>query len=52
MPKSRKTSEIWNHFSEQGNEKAECNYCKTKLSVLKGSTGNLTRHMRLKHPGR
>lgn len=53
---SRKKSEIWNHFDFDVDEgknkaKAKCNYCSVFINVSKGSTGNMTRHMRTKHVG-
>lgn len=48
---SRKRSEVWNHFSEIDHNKAKCGYCSQIISAKGGSTGNLTRHMRLKHVG-
>ncbi|CAH1407194.1 unnamed protein product [Nezara viridula] len=48
MP-SRRTSSIWYHFNE-GNDKAECVYCKKLISTAGGSFGNLRRHLKKKHP--
>ncbi|XP_046396528.1 uncharacterized protein LOC124163580 isoform X1 [Ischnura elegans] len=48
MPKKR--SEIWNHFTSEDNRAAKCGYCHKILSLVGGSTGNLMRHLRLKHP--
>ncbi|XP_065368779.1 E3 SUMO-protein ligase ZBED1-like [Calliphora vicina] len=50
MSEKRKHSAIWLHFSEDGNKRAKCNYCKTSLSTSGGSHGNLSRHMKSKHP--
>ncbi|CAH1107397.1 unnamed protein product [Psylliodes chrysocephalus] len=46
----RKKSEIWNHFDfQEEDNKAKCSYCSSLINISKGSTGNLTRHMRTKH---
>lgn len=46
---SRKTSEIWNHYSQIDANKAKCGYCKQVISTKGGSNGNLSQHIRLKH---
>jgi len=48
---SRKRSEMWNYFESLQNFKAKCNFCSQIVSVIGGSTGNLSRHMRTKHVG-
>ncbi|CAG5059868.1 unnamed protein product [Parnassius apollo] len=50
MPPTRKRSALWNHFSELTDNKAKCGYCAQILSIPNKSIGNLSRHMRLKHP--
>lgn len=50
MTTNRKHSSIWLHFKEDSDRKAVCNYCKTKISIISGSNGNLGRHIRRKHP--
>jgi len=52
MALSRKRSEVWYHFVEISNapNKASCNHCQKSISVIGGSTGNLTRHLKTKHP--
>lgn len=50
MAEKRKFSAIWNHFAEQPDKKAKCNYCKAFISIAGGSHGNLSRHMKTKHP--
>ncbi|CAG5015362.1 unnamed protein product [Parnassius apollo] len=50
MPPTRKRSALWNHFSELTDNKAKCGYCAQTLSIPNKSIGNLSRHMRLKHP--
>lgn len=52
MALSRKRSEVWYHFVEISNapNKASCNHCQKSISVVGGSTGNLTRHLKTKHP--
>ena len=41
----RKRSDIWLHFNQKEDGKAECRYCKTKG----GASGNLQRHLKKKH---
>ncbi|XP_059216912.1 E3 SUMO-protein ligase ZBED1-like isoform X1 [Stomoxys calcitrans] len=50
MAEKRKSSAIWAHFEEIATEKAKCKYCKNILSIASGSIGNLSRHMKRKHP--
>ncbi|XP_075153306.1 E3 SUMO-protein ligase ZBED1-like [Haematobia irritans] len=50
MSDKRKTSPIWKHFVEIGKDRAQCKYCKNSLSTVYGSIGNLSRHMKRKHP--
>lgn len=50
MSANRKHSTIWTHFTEDGNKRAICKYCKTSLSIAGGSQSNLMRHIRSKHP--
>ncbi|XP_028434071.1 uncharacterized protein LOC114555684 [Perca flavescens] len=47
---TRKRSGIWMHFSNKGNDKAECNICRSNLSYKSGSTNNLHRHLKSHHP--
>ncbi|XP_055904989.1 zinc finger BED domain-containing protein 4-like [Eupeodes corollae] len=47
----RKTSILWDHFSETEKEKAKCNYCKEVICFSSGSLGNLSRHLNRKHAG-
>jgi hypothetical protein len=44
-------SVIWqiDLFRKIGNEQAECNECKTKLKITKGSTSVLINHLKAKH---
>lgn len=52
MSESRKHSEIWKHFEVLKNkEKAQCIYYSAVLTNKKGSTGNLTHHIRSEHTG-
>nr|GEV06843.1 hypothetical protein [Tanacetum cinerariifolium] len=49
--KRKTTSKVWNEFTKiklpDGRQKAECHYCKSKLSVLaSGSTTHLERHLK------
>lgn len=48
MPKE--SSELWYHFNKKEANRAECSYCKSILSLAGGSTGNLRRHLKNKHP--
>lgn len=48
---TRRSSELWNHFNPLENNRAECKYCKNRLSTAGGSIGNLRRHMTRKHAG-
>lgn len=50
MASKRKHSSLWLHFAEDGPLKAKCKYCKKSLSIAGGSNGNLSRHMKVKHP--
>lgn len=50
MPPIKKRSSLWNHFTELNDNKAKCCYCSQTLSIPNKSIGNLSRHMRLKHP--
>lgn len=49
---SKKTSAVWHHFVAVDNGRcARCKQCgKTVFINASGSTGNLFRHMKLKHP--
>lgn len=46
----RKHSSIWLHFEDEDGQRAKCKYCKTSLSFTGGSHGNLSRHLKSKHP--
>lgn len=46
----RNRSVIWDHFEKNPNHTAKCNYCSQNISVANGSLGNLSRHLRTKHP--
>lgn len=46
---SRKTSDIWYHFTTATNESAKCKYCSVSYSYKGGSTANLSRHLKRKH---
>ncbi|CAK1593252.1 unnamed protein product [Parnassius mnemosyne] len=50
MPTTRKRSALWNHFSELTDNKAKCGYSAQILSIPNKSIGNLSRHLKLKHP--
>ncbi|XP_014271243.1 uncharacterized protein [Halyomorpha halys] len=48
---ARRTSSYhWNHFIRLDFTKAKCRYCHRVIKMSRGSTGNLNRHIRLKHP--
>lgn len=51
MSSRRKHSSLWMHFVEDtSSKKAKCKYCSSYISTAGGSNGNLTRHMKTKHP--
>lgn len=45
---SKKRSQIWFHFDNLNNNRAECRHCKIKLWFQ--GTNNLHRHLRAVHP--
>lgn len=47
---NRKRSTVWHHFTALENNKAKCNICSEQKSFNGGSTGNLLRHIKTKHP--
>lgn len=47
---NRKRSEIWNCFSVVNEHFAKCNFCSGSFSYKGGSTANLSRHLKRKHP--
>ena len=48
----RKTSAVWSHFSQSTEGKSgTCNICKAHISFKGGSTANLQRHLKTRHPG-
>jgi hypothetical protein len=46
----RKESDLWYHFSSSEPGKRKCQYCSFVISCTGISTGNLTRHLKRKHP--
>lgn len=50
MSITKKKSVIWLHYSELGEEKAKCNIYQNVYSYKGGTTGNLRKHLRIKHP--
>lgn len=46
----KKRSEVWTYFEQIPNSKAKCNFCSQILSYKGGSTYNLSRHLKSKHP--
>lgn len=49
MSTRRNTSDVWYHFKKLEG-KGECIYCHAGISMSRGSSGNLKRHLKLKHP--
>ncbi|CAK1577936.1 unnamed protein product [Parnassius mnemosyne] len=47
---SRKRSAVWNHFEEVEPKKAKCLYCANMLNLPAENCGNLSRHLKSKHP--
>lgn len=47
---SKKRSEVWSYFEQIPNSRAKCNFCSQILSYKGGSTYNLNRHLKTKHP--
>ncbi|KAJ4937648.1 hypothetical protein JOQ06_002280 [Pogonophryne albipinna] len=47
---TRKISDIWMHFVGVNQAQARCQYCKNLISVHGGSTSNMRRHLKTKHP--
>lgn len=47
---NRSRSELWKHFSKTSENTAKCGYCTEAIRITGGSTGNLTRHLKRKHP--
>uniref|UniRef100_A0A8D8YQC9 Zinc finger BED domain-containing protein 1 n=1 Tax=Cacopsylla melanoneura TaxID=428564 RepID=A0A8D8YQC9_9HEMI len=47
---TRKTSFIWDYFTEEEPEKARCSICNKTLSIANSCFSNLRRHMKSKHP--
>lgn len=46
----RKRSDIWNFFTATNENSAKCNFCNSPFSYKGGAIGNLTRHLKRKHP--
>ncbi|KAJ0179045.1 hypothetical protein K1T71_005820 [Dendrolimus kikuchii] len=49
---SRKRSVVWNHFNftEVEPNKAKCSYCSNYIAISGGNVGNLSKHLKSKHP--
>lgn len=47
---NKKRSFVWYHFTPLENSQAKCNICSEKKCFTGGSTGNLLRHLKTKHP--
>lgn len=48
--RGRVTSGIWYHFSKLENGKGKCRYCHVLIAMASGSSANLKRHLKTKHP--
>lgn len=47
----KKTSAAWQHFVEvEDGKNARCNHCGKTVVITNGSTGNMFRHIKLRHP--
>lgn len=47
----RHSSPVWDTFTVTvENQRARCNHCRNQFSYRAGSTSNMTRHSKLKHP--
>ena len=46
----RKTSQVWEYFSDIGDNKAKCNFCSKLISYRSGNIFNLNRHVHSVHP--
>ncbi|XP_067014719.2 uncharacterized protein [Anabrus simplex] len=44
-------SQVWDYFTRSTGHMVTCNICSVILSVKGSTTSNMTRHLRLKHPG-
>lgn len=44
------SSPVWYHFRKAEGNKAECRYCHKFIATSSGSTSNLRRHLKNKHP--
>ena len=44
------SSPIWYHFHKADGNKGECRYCHKLIATSAGSTSNLLRHLKTKHP--
>lgn len=47
---TRVRSNVWNHFTKLTFEKAKCDICGTIISIKGGSSTNIRRHLKTKHP--
>ena len=46
----QRVSLVWDYFKQLTTSKVRCTLCNCELSFRGGSTSNLNRHVRLKHP--
>lgn len=44
-----KPSKAWEYFTQSKNKKAECNICKTNLTMVNSSTTSLFKHLKTRH---
>ncbi|XP_041852645.1 zinc finger BED domain-containing protein 4-like [Melanotaenia boesemani] len=49
MDRSRKLSQVWNHFDLLTPNKVKCRLCSTELSYINKSTSSMLRHYRARH---
>ncbi|CAH0714329.1 unnamed protein product, partial [Brenthis ino] len=49
MSSNKKTSVVWDHFTDIGGSRGVCNICKVQMSY-KSSVSNLKKHLQRKHP--
>ncbi|KAI5725996.1 hypothetical protein M8J77_022544 [Diaphorina citri] len=45
MNTNRKSSAVWDYFTDIGGSLVKCNLCKTQIKCFSGSTSSMTRHV-------
>lgn len=50
MFSTNKRSQVWNHFTRLNKNKSKCRHCSDVIITNNGSTSNLARHVKRKHP--